>query len=494
MDPQEKKEFLSSKEISHSLSLVKPRWTDDKLYFIKNQYEKFYDWDIVIDKFSKEYRTATYSQVYNKMRKWIPTLNRDTNPNTKIDFILWANNIYRLYEFIELQLKEYNKVGKRLYSFTQILEMLKIGKKNFVKYSKKYLSFLFDSEKKGDFYYSLLFGMIRTSYQDLLRKCKKVNYTLLKPDSQEEWFGMLKNRGNIAPSWLYIKVECERGHPLTKRNSSLDNVLSNNAKGCKLCQYENQETTFDDCEKLAKKQGIKFGLNLEQFTTIIAVGKAKGLQPSLIPLKWECPNPDCGYSWWRNIEFTHSSLAGCSICNEKSRKNQLLTFKVCNFIFEDILPNRTFRYEHPLSQIFRNKTEEERRVYERFQFYFTVHFDLFDTIIINDRVINLAIEQQGKQHENTEAGWKYFYNLSRKHGTKRDWEDLLGTDKSKVELINCLNELNKKGLIKEEYYLIEVWHHLNIRERQDFIINQFKLFTGIDLSNKPIYNVYDLSK
>ncbi len=478
-----------------SSNLEKIRWTEDMIYFVKCEYEICYDWEKVTEKFSKKYkRIATSGQIYQKMRRWIPTLNRDLDPDNNLNFILWANGIYKLWEYIDLQIKEYNKNGRRLYSFKDFNPLLKIAEKKFKRYTKEYLTQLYGSKENGNFYYDLLFGKLHTSYQDILRKCKKVKYTLKKPGSQAEWLEMLKHRGKIPPSWLYIKVKCKKGHTRTKRISSLDNALSVKAKGCKLCQYENMEISIDDCKKLAKKKGIKFGLDKEQFKAIIAEGKARGILPSLIPLKWKCPNPDCGYEWWRSTEFTHSNLPGCSICNERSNKNQIITFKLCKFLFEDFLPCLSIGYDRPLSRIFETKSGEELAVYMEYQFYCTVHFDIFIIIKINNRTINLAIEQQGKQHENSEAGWKYFYNLSRKEASMKDWKYLLHTDKKKGELMYRLNNINLYKINGEEYYLIQVWYNLDVHKRQEFIVKQFKDLTGIDLSYKPYFDPYNLSK
>ena len=112
-----------------------------------------------------------------------------------------------------------------------------------------------------------------------------------------------------------------------------------------------------------------------------------------------------------------------------------------------------------------------------------MHVDMFSELNLKDKngkIIKLAIEYQGEQHENTEKGFRTYLRLSRFKGVegviewiklKNEWNRMLLRDQFKVDLFASKND--------EGYYLIRVPRTIKPEARMAFLAKEFFRLTGV---------------
>ena len=107
-----------------------------------------------------------------------------------------------------------------------------------------------------------------------------------------------------------------------------------------------------------------------------------------------------------------------------------------------------------------------------------VHVDTYAILKIENRTIKLAIERQGRQHQDSEKGWQAYLGVSRNSGTYSEWRKLLERDNAKAELFKKFND--------KDYYLIVIPHIIEPNKVFRYLIDEFKVQTGINIKKRPI--------
>lgn len=107
-----------------------------------------------------------------------------------------------------------------------------------------------------------------------------------------------------------------------------------------------------------------------------------------------------------------------------------------------------------------------------------VHVDTYAIVKLKNRIIKLAIECQGKQHQDSDEGWKAYLGVSRGGGKYSDWINLIERDKGKVELFEKFKS--------EDFYLIVIPYTMKPDQMFQDILNNFKIQTGIKIKKKEI--------
>jgi hypothetical protein len=112
----------------------------------------------------------------------------------------------------------------------------------------------------------------------------------------------------------------------------------------------------------------------------------------------------------------------------------------------------------------------------------------------NGKYIKLAIEAQGNQHHNNKKGLKTFLNLNHFKEEKGEAERRRLRDKWLVSLkrdalkVNAFENNNDDG-----YYLIEVYHEVDVHDRAAHILEELYKQTDVDLRHLAAnVNVYDI--
>ncbi len=107
-----------------------------------------------------------------------------------------------------------------------------------------------------------------------------------------------------------------------------------------------------------------------------------------------------------------------------------------------------------------------------------VHVDTYAILKIENKTIKLAIERQGRQHQDSEKGWQAYLGVSRNSGTYSEWRKLIKRDNAKVELFKKYND--------ENYHLIVVPHIIEPNKVFRYLIDEFNMQTGIKIKKSPI--------
>ena len=318
----------------------------------------------------------------------------------------------------------------------------------------------------------MIFGKIHTSYQSLKKKCDNEGIKLLT--TPIEWFEILKNRGNKPPSELNViigYINC--GHIRAK------NIHNLKRRGCDECRLNTAIKTVMQKPleyKNAKKIGIIRKLELLSSKTEfrITYEKAKKeTKPTDLELKWRCLQ--CGnkftarYSLIAHKKSEH--ISGCPECGELN--NQLIAHKIAEYIFKNYLKQGNFlEIDFQLNKIF--KKSDIPRILS----HHNVHVDTYAVVKLQNRIIKLAIERQGKQHQNSDDGWKAYLGVSRGGGKYSNWISLIERDKEKVKLFEKFN--------LEDFYLIVISYTMKPEQMFQYILNSFKIQTGIIIKKKQI--------
>ncbi|TFG23689.1 MAG: hypothetical protein EU529_06560 [Promethearchaeota archaeon] len=373
----------------------------------------------------------------------------------------------KLRAIINQQLQEYSRSGKRLY---QTFEAgLNAGIKSTTtmkKYSIHILTNIFRSPIKANVIYDMIFGKAITSYHDLVRKCKKADLKL--KTTPTNWFEILKLRKTKSIQDLKIKVKYMCGH---ENKKSIQNI---GKRGCNICRLDNalnnlkEAINFDDVLELSKSRNLKLLSSENEFKQAKKNAKRKSGKNTDAELRWKCKR--CGEKFLKRYSYIAYKDSACPNCN--IFKNQLITQKICRYIFSDCIVSENFITEHPIYKIFADIK------LPKILSHFNVHVDLFAILKINNRLIRLAIEYQGAQHENSNDGWLAFLGITHGKGSHLDWRKLIRRDKEKVLLFEQYN--------RKDYYLIVVPYHIKKDERFQYIIKEFTNQTGIKIKKKKI--------
>ncbi len=374
-------------------------------------------------------------------------------------------------------MEEYSKSGKRLYNQTKIAT--KSGYKDSKSLTRNIPPILLSiispvkrSSTKNYIIYEMLFGSsIRTSYQDIKRKCEKYNIQLLTTPT--EWFKMiLKNAGNKPVSELKVRIKYTQcGHESYKSFKR----IGEKRRGCYECALTNlnRPLKYEDAQILADLRSLELISDKEAFEKAVAESikrtsnaNRKGRADYAI-LVWKCT--DCEREF-KNSYYNIRDGSSCPICN--IGKEQKLTHLLCEYLFKDYIKDANyFISEKQIIEIFPLKDLSKTLRHHN------VHVDSYAVLEIGGREIILAIEFNGQQHEDSPNGWQFFQRVSKFKGTYKEWRKLIERDKAKIQIFEKYND--------SDYYLIVVPHKIKRSARLNYIMNEFQSHTGIAL-NKQI--------
>jgi len=387
------------------------------------------------------------------------------------------NRLNKLKKIIIAQLEEYSKSGKRLYNQTKIAT--KSGYKDSKSLTRNIPPILLSiispvkrSSTKNYIIYEMLFGSsIRTSYQDIKRKCEKYNIQLLTTPT--EWFKMiLKNAGNKPVSELKVRIKYTQcGHESYKSFKR----IGEKRRGCYECALTNlnRPLKYEDAQILADLRSLELISDKEAFEKAVAESikrtsntDRKGRADYAI-LVWKCTYCEREF---KNSYYNIRDGSSCPICN--IGKEQKLTHLLCEYLFKDYIKDANyFISEKQIIKIFPLKDLSKTLRHHN------VHVDSYAVLEIGGREIILAIEFNGQQHEDSPNGWQSFQRISKFKGTYKEWRKLIERDKAKIQIFEKYKD--------SDYYLIVVPHIIKRSARLNYIMNEFQSHTGIAL-NKQI--------
>ena len=372
------------------------------------------------------------------------------------------NKVEELAKFTRTQLDHYSKFGKRHFSLESMAKKIGMSCNTTSKYLKLILGEIFKNKTNANTIYDMIFGKVMTSYQDLQRKCQYLNVKLLT--TPFEWFGIVKNRGDISIQNLSIKIQFECGHITHKMIHNLKK------RGCGECSLkENQKylhgrLEYNQVLELARERNLLLVSSYQDLEdSIIMTRTDDKKKPSDAIILWRCKKCKRLFkNRYSNVKW-HGS--GCSYCS--IGKEQRITHLYCEYIF-----NQEFEINKPLDEIFYSAKIPNKLSHH------SIHIDSFSSLNFQDQIIKLGIEYNGLQHNNSKEGWEWFKVLSHNKCTLNEWKDLIKRDLEKIKLFRNFNN--------ENYFLIVVPHRVRRNDRLYYIIKQFKLLTGISIKKKFI--------
>ena len=377
--------------------------------------------------------------------------------------VRYENDVLKVKELVKFTFKQldyYSKSGKRYNSIKSLAEIIELSRNTTSKYIKIILMNIFKTPIKANTIYDLLFGKVTTSYHDLQRKCEKLNMKLVTTPS--EWFRIVKNRKQKSVQSLSIRIQFECGHETKKLIHNL------NKRGCGVCSLiDNQKNlhgrlNYRQVLDLAQKRNLRLLSSSEQFEYSIKNTRSKDRKkPSDAVILWQCKKCKRVFkNRYSNVKWHGSGCLFCSI-----GKEQRITHLYCEYIF-----NQKFEINKSLMEIFCKEGIPEKLNHHN------IHIDSFCILKFQDRVIKLGVEYNGLQHQNSDEGWEAFKFLSHNRCTLSDWQGLIERDKEKVNLFKKFNV--------NDYFLIVVPRRIRRNERFNYIIEQFKLQTGIRIEKE----------
>jgi len=156
----------------------------------------------------------------------------------------------------------------------------------------------------------------------------------------------------------------------------------------------------------------------DEFNQAIEDAVAEGYDPKYAMLKWKHTGlkkngKECGHVFLKRYTYVQRG-SGCPECN--MGKNQKIAHRIAEYLF-----GKKFDIEKSLVEIF----PKLRKI-----FHANVHVDSFCELDLKDKKgnkIKLAIERQGQQHEDSEAGWNSYLHIKLQNLGKK-YEDLTELD------------------------------------------------------------------
>ena len=439
-------------------------WTDEMRYFVKQAYEKHRpNWEIVAVLFNKEYRSNNYPittrALYQQMQRWLPKIS--------IDYNKWSTGKYDLYPYINKQLNHYFRSGERLYKIEDLQSLSHLCKESVRKYTLEYLQNLLRSKDKGKLIYDMVFGIITKSYHKIKSQCKSSGFILLT--TPKEWLEIIESflgerDTYITSDLLNVRLQCKKGSHISSK--SLESIRRKTM--CVKCQHRSYLLKYKDAENLGLSRNLDLLLNHEEFEKALLKAHSKKRPSNRALLFWK--HKKCGYKFERIYRSIQRGITVCPMCAPRF-PNQMITHKICDHIFKEYHSGKNFRSEVHIIDILSHLDKDYPSLNK-------ITIDIYQKLVINNRIIHLAVEYNGQQHDIREKiGFKAFKILTHGKGTKKEWLELLKRDKYKVDHFKSKNN--------DGYYLIVVPYVITPNQRQDFIIKEFEKQTGIILPQRP---------
>lgn len=382
------------------------------------------------------------------------------------------------------QLDYYSKTGKRLRSFMEIVKTLSMREDDVRNIAKKFLRSLFESDAKA--VYDMIFGKVYTSLHRIRHESAIAGFIL--KTTTTEWFQLVKNRKDLITNRkgkklarLKVRVECIKdGHVTYKEIRRL--LWGSDQSGCAICaQISNAKYLVDQTIKyeniINALEDTPFELvsSEKEFVDAVNEARSKGKGNTAALLRWK--HKKCGHVFERSyINFFMTFT--CPKCIQK--KNQKITHAYCEYLF-----GKPFKVEEKINKIFDvNKNPEIKDLHGN------VEIDIFQDLDLRDKngnLIHLGIEYNGKQHDDSNEGWRAYKGINKypdiDSGSEKydqlwfQWRRLIKRDKIKMDVFKK-NE-------KNGYYLIVVDYTVRQSQKLQFIINEFETLTGIKLEDVP---------
>ena len=375
------------------------------------------------------------------------------------------------------QLEEYSRTGTRPYSLSQATA--KVGLKTSstaTTYIKNSLKEIFRSIDKAQWIYDMIFGYIKTSYQDLRRRCEKADVDLITTPT--EWFDMMKDSDIASAMEKYVMIKHrDCGHYDLKR---VENIGKRGCDECRISHIaiQNLPQTLD-IEKIlevAKVNNLELISTDEEIRDAIKKARRETGRNTEAEFRWKCK--DCGHIFPARYSSVAYKTGSCPAWGPIT--SQSVCHRIAEYLF-----GQAFEVNYKLHRIF------SKKYIPKILSHYNVHIDSFGVVKIDGREIKLAIEYHGKQHEDTIYGWRAYLEITHGKGTYADWRRMIKRDQEKVNLFKSKN--------KEEYFLIVVPHSVKKRQMFGYILRQFESQTGIKLNRrqlnwKTIYYNYRITK
>jgi hypothetical protein len=368
------------------------------------------------------------------------------------------------------QLQHYSRTGERLYNINTIGSYSAPVAR---KHARLILYEIFRDHDRSQTVYDMILGTALTSFHEVRRRANNKGFIL--KTSPTEWFSMVQERGDQAISTLYVRVECIKGHhPSVKIVSSLKRAvrgkLGGFLDGCSICYHESHTLDFE----LATETGDMFGFDLVsdevEFDKALEKVQIEGRQNRDVILRWRHTLPNCQREFetaYINILVSHH----CPYCD--SYLNQKALHAAAEYAFD-----LDFKAEERIWDVFPAEKGNFHQLTSLDSYGETLFFDG------NGNQIKVALERQGRQHEDTPGGYNYYLGINGLTDTPHSykaWRRLIANDRLKVA---TFKKYNKFG-----YYLIVARYKVSRWQMQEFIVQEFKRQTGIDLPSKPHFDV-----
>jgi len=242
--------------------------------------------------------------------------------------------------------------------------------------------------------------------------------------------------------------------------------------------YAVTKLAHDKNLKLISPENHNIELDKKEYIQAVIEAYERGKFPGDAILTWK--HEDCGTIWENSYNNFQRNLGTCPKCTGRYI-NQKITCVIADYIFKSYTEqNRGFQVDIKLSKMFDINLLEYYGL-ER------AHVDMYAKLIFEDKIIKLAIEYDGIQHEkDPNVGFEALLAMigkadldknSREYQKLRqNWDDYIQSDEGKDELFSE----------EDEFYLIRVPYTKKPNERQDYLIKIFEELTKIKLPSIEI--------
>jgi hypothetical protein len=236
-------------------------------------------------------------------------------------------------------------------------------------------------------------------------------------------------------------------------------------------------TTYPKLAKVCEENGFELVTTEEQWFDLVAHRGTKSASELKVVVKCKAE----GHITPKTIDGIRDH--GCLYCGGKF-KNQRRTHAIAEAAFEQYIVE--INDEVGLVDIIKDvginpAYDKDRDIMDVFK----MRLDTYIELNIKDKngnYIKLAIEAQGNQHKRNAEGLKTFLVLNHFKEEKGEKERRRLRDKWLVSLkrdalkVNAFENNNDKG-----YYLIEVYHEVDVHDRAAHILNDLYKQAGVDL-------------